>query len=445
MLRENARVLAVLRLFFDMLCVGLSFLLAWHIRFEMNIFTKEAHLPLSDYASVLYTGMVIFACLQYFSSMYESRRMGTAEREVFQCLKNSAITLLLFLAGLFFFKKADYSRLFVIIFTVMLFFTTSVQRITVKFILKFFRRLGYNIKNLVVVGNGPATEDFIKAINLNKDMGYKVFAVFEDCRNLGEFLLEHEIDEVIISLDESKIKETPDIINICEYCGVKSSIIPYYIKYAPSTPKTDRIEDIILINTRYIPLDNIFNNFVKRIFDIVVSMVSLIILSPVFLTVSILIKKQSDGPVFFKQERVGFNGKTFNIYKFRSMKTGTKTDAWTVKDDDRVSEIGKFLRRHNIDELPQLINIFLGQMSLVGPRPEQVHFVDKFKDEIPKYMLKHRVRPGLTGWAQVNGLRGDTSISERIKYDLFYIENWTFMFDIKIILMTLFKGNKNAY
>ena len=184
--------------------------------------------------------------------------------------------------------------------------------------------------------------------------------------------------------------------------------------------------------------------------DVVGALIALVLASPVMLVVSVLIKLTSRGPLIDKQERVGLHNKTFRMYKFRSMEMQSpekEKKAWTVKDDPRVTGIGRFMRRTSIDELPQLINILKGDMSLVGPRPERPFFVEKFREEIPRYMVKHQVRPGLTGWAQVNGYRGDTSIRKRIEYDLYYIENWTVGLDIKIILMTFFKGfiNKNAY
>ena len=445
MLKENARVLTLLRFCFDMLCVALSFICAWYIKFEWNIFVKEPHLPLKEYSVLLYAGLIIFALMQYFSSMYESRRMGGALSEIKICFKNSLVVLAVILAGLFFFKKADYSRVFTFVFVMLIFIFTSVQRMIVKGVLRAFRYFGYNIKHLVVVGKGPKTQDFINAIKLHRDMGYEIFDVIESYKNLEEILDKNAIDEVVISLSDSESSEIPKIINICEYCGVKASIIPSYTKYAPSKPKTDSIDDIILINTRYIPLDNIFYSSIKRIIDIILSLAGIIISSPLLLGIAIGIKATSKGKVLFCQERVGFNSQNFTIYKFRTMKSNTSNDGWTVKNDDRVTKLGKFLRKSNLDELPQLFNVLKGDMSLVGPRPEQVHFVEKFRDEIPKYMLKHRVRPGITGWAQVNGLRGDTSIEERIKKDLYYIENWSLSLDVKICIMTLFKGNKNAY
>ena len=205
-----------------------------------------------------------------------------------------------------------------------------------------------------------------------------------------------------------------------------------------------------VINIRYVPLTNTLNWVSKRAVDIAGAFLGILISSPVMLLAALAVRLTSRGPVIFKQERVGLHNKTFKMYKFRTMEVQKPTSeqkAWTVKGDPRVTKVGKFLRCTSLDELPQLFNILMGEMSLVGPRPERPLFVEKFKEEIPRYMIKHQVRPGLTGWAQVNGYRGDTSIRKRIEYDLFYIENWTMSMDFKIMFLTLFKGfvNKNAY
>lgn len=205
-----------------------------------------------------------------------------------------------------------------------------------------------------------------------------------------------------------------------------------------------------VINIRYVPLTNTINWVAKRTVDIIGSTLGIILSSPIMIAAAIAVKCSGDGPVIFKQERVGLHNKTFKMYKFRTMemqKPSAEQKGWTVKDDPRVTKAGKILRKTSLDELPQLFNILMGEMSLVGPRPERPQFVDKFKEEIPRYMVKHQVRPGLTGWAQVNGYRGDTSIRKRIEYDLYYIENWSMAFDIRIMFLTIFKGfiNKNAY
>ncbi|MCI7814113.1 MAG: exopolysaccharide biosynthesis polyprenyl glycosylphosphotransferase, partial [Robinsoniella sp.] len=205
-----------------------------------------------------------------------------------------------------------------------------------------------------------------------------------------------------------------------------------------------------VINIRHVPLTNTFNNFIKRVMDLAGALCATVLFSPVMLLTAIMIKLTSPGPLIFKQERVGKHNKTFYMYKFRSMEVQKEQDerqAWTVKNDPRVTGIGKFIRKTSIDELPQLFNVLKGEMSLVGPRPERPQFVEKFREEIPRYMIKHQVRPGMTGWAQVNGYRGNTSIRKRIEYDLYYIENWTIGLDIKILFLTIFRGfvNKNAY
>ena len=205
-----------------------------------------------------------------------------------------------------------------------------------------------------------------------------------------------------------------------------------------------------MIHIRYVPLTDSFNAFLKRAMDIVVGFIATILFSPLMLIVALLIKLTSPGPVIYSQERVGRHNKTFNMYKFRSMEVqqpSAEQKKWTTPGDPRVTPVGKFIRKTSIDELPQLWNVLKGDMSLVGPRPERPFFVERFKEDIPRYMIKHQVRPGMTGWAQVNGYRGDTSIKKRIEHDLYYIENWSIGFDFKILFLTVFKGfiNKNAY
>ncbi|MCI9339663.1 MAG: exopolysaccharide biosynthesis polyprenyl glycosylphosphotransferase [Dorea sp.] len=205
-----------------------------------------------------------------------------------------------------------------------------------------------------------------------------------------------------------------------------------------------------MVNIRHVPLSNALNAFLKRGVDLFGAITALLIFSPVMAVTAVLVKMTSPGPLIFRQERIGYQNRPFLMYKFRSMvvqDAGREKGGWTTQNDPRVTKVGKFIRKTSIDELPQLFNVLKGNMSMVGPRPERPQFVEKFSEEIPRYRVKHQVRPGLTGWAQVNGYRGDTSIRKRIEYDLYYIENWTLGFDFKIIFLTFFKGfvNKNAY
>ena len=241
-----------------------------------------------------------------------------------------------------------------------------------------------------------------------------------------------------------------EIVNLCEKSGVHTKFIPDYNSLIPGKPYTEDLGGLPVINIRYVPLSNTLNAVAKRAVDIVGSLCGLIVTSPLLLIVAILIRATSKGPIIFSQERIGQHNHAFKMYKFRTMYVQDTTEekkGWTTKNDPRVTKVGRILRKTSIDELPQLFNILIGDMSLVGPRPERPQYVEKFKEEIPRYMIKHQVRPGLTGWAQINGYRGDTSIRKRIEYDIYYIENWSMSFDFKIMFLTIFKGfiNENAY
>ena len=267
---------------------------------------------------------------------------------------------------------------------------------------------------------------------------------------LEQILENNRLDEIAITLALREYYKLKRIVAICEKSGVHTKFVPDYNDIIPTRPYTEDLLGLPVVNIRHVPLTNSFNMICKRAMDIVGAIVAIIIFSPVMLVTAVLVKTTSKGPLIYKQERVGLHNQTFQMYKFRSMEVqSAKSEkrAWTVRDDPRVTKVGRVIRKTSIDELPQLFNILKGDMSLVGPRPERPFFVEKFREEIPRYMVKHQVRPGLTGWAQVNGYRGDTSIKKRIEYDLYYIENWTMGLDIKILFLTFFKGfvNKNAY
>ena len=322
------------------------------------------------------------------------------------------------------------------------------------------------MKHMILVGYSRAGEEYIDRIMANPQWGYVVCGILDDkvprgttykgVKVLGEIdnlliiLPENRMDEIAITLSLADYDRLEQIVDWCEKSGVHTKFIPDYNSLIPSRPYTEDILGLPVINIRYVPLTNTLNWWLKRIIDFIGALAAIILFSPVMIGAAIAIKCTSKGPVLFKQERIGLHNKPFQMYKFRSMVQQTDEEekkGWTVKDDPRVTKVGAFLRKTSLDELPQLFNILKGDMSLVGPRPERPQFVEKFKEEIPRYMIKHQVRPGMTGWAQVNGYRGDTSIRKRVEYDIYYIENWTLGMDIKILFMTLFIGfvNKNAY
>ena len=340
------------------------------------------------------------------------------------------------------------------------------SRYIIRRILKTNRKKGRNIKHTVFIGFSTSAAAYIDRIKSNPQWGLKVHGIFDDLvsdnfeyrgikkigtlSDLAAYLEKTSLDEVAITLNLNEYHKLEQIVAICEKSGVHTKFVPDYYNFISTNPYTEDLDGLPVINIRNVPLTNTMNKLIKRLIDIIGSIIALILFSPIMLIVAILVKKSSPGPIIFAQERIGLGNKPFKMYKFRSMGVqDPKKEAkeWTTKNDVRVTPVGRVIRKTSLDELPQFWNVLKGDMSLIGPRPERPLFVEKFKEEIPRYMIKHQVRPGLTGWAQVNGFRGDTSIKKRIEYDLYYIENWTMGLDFKILFLTFFKGfvNKNAY
>ena len=345
-------------------------------------------------------------------------------------------------------------------------FFTSAERYFLRKILSLLRKNGFNQKHIILVGYSPVSDRFIDLCKKNPDWGYHIYGIVDDLAETGTsykdvsvigrinsldtLLSGNTIDEIAITLPLAAYEKLPGIVSICEKSGVHTKFIPDYQDIIHSKPIAEDMDGLPIINIRNVPLTDPMNALLKRMIDIVGALVGIILFSPLMLIVAALIKLSSPGPVIFKQERVGLHNRPFMMFKFRSMgvqKDEDEKKAWTVEGDPRVTGIGKIIRKTSIDELPQFFNVLRGDMSLVGPRPERTQFVEMFKEQIPRYMIKHQVRPGMTGWAQVNGFRGDTSIPGRINCDLWYIENWSFGLDIKILFLTVWKGfvNKNAY
>lgn len=360
----------------------------------------------------------------------------------------------------------DYSRKMLFVFFCVNVVAEIGFRNVLRWILRKYRKQGYNQKHILLVGYSRAAEGYLDRVVTHPEWGYIVKGILADNKpegeeyrgikilggtdKLAEILPQNQLDEIVITLGLAEYHKLGRIVNMCEKSGVHTKFVPDYNNIIPTKPYTEDLMGMPVINIRRVPLNNMLNAVAKRCVDIFGALVAIILFSPVMLVTSIIIKVTSPGPLIFKQERIGKHNRPFYMYKFRSMVVQDEKDekkGWTTKNDPRVTPIGRFIRKTSIDELPQLFNILIGDMSLVGPRPERPQFVEKFKEEIPRYMIKHQVRPGLTGWAQVNGYRGDTSIQKRIEFDLYYIENWTMGFDFKIIFLTFFKGfiNRNAY
>ena len=467
MIIDNQKQFSRFHMLIDILVISFSYVLAWAIRF-VGPFANTAVRAKSfrDFMLLLLLIIPGYLLLYQAFSLYTPLRMQGRRLVLSNVIQANTLGLLIIIAILYVIEEHDYSRLTFFIFYVINVILECGFRMTVFYILRNLRKKGYNQKQVLLVGYSRAAGEYIERIKENPQWGYVVRGILDDnvpagteyrgvkvlgrIANLMVILPNSNLDEIAITLGLNEYYRLEEIVGLCEKSGVHTKFIPDYNNIIPTKPYTEDIQGLPVINIRYVPLSNTFNAMVKRAMDVVGALVALVLASPVMLVVSVLIKLTSRGPLIYKQERVGLHNKTFRMYKFRSMEMQSpekEKKAWTVKDDPRVTGIGRFMRRTSIDELPQLINILKGDMSLVGPRPERPFFVEKFREEIPRYMVKHQVRPGLTGWAQVNGYRGDTSIRKRIEYDLYYIENWTVGLDIKIILMTFFKGfiNKNAY
>lgn len=467
MIKDNQKYFNRLHLLLDILIIELSYILSWFLKFKTSLFDHTGdRLSFNSYMMAMW-GIVPGYILLYLAfHMYTSKRVQGRRLEVGNIIKANVLGLMIFLAVLYITREAHFSREMLFIFFVINVFCETGMRMFIRIILHFMRKSGFNMRHILLVGYSRAAEAYIDRIRTFPQWGYQIHGILDDNVPVGtdyngakvlgktdillDLLAQNNLDEIAITLGLSEYSKLEKLVNMCEKSGVHTQFVPDYNNIIPSRPYTEDLMGLPVVNIRYVPLSNTFNAMIKRFIDIVGSFFGIILLSPLLIVISCLVKFTSKGPLIFKQERVGLRNEPFMMYKFRTMKVQEASEekkAWTVKNDPRVTGIGKFLRRTSLDELPQLFNILKGEMSIVGPRPERPFFVEKFKEEIPRYMIKHQVRPGLTGWAQINGYRGDTSIRKRIDCDLYYIENWTLGLDFKIMFLTIFKGfiNKNAY
>ena len=469
MIKDNQKYFNRLHLVLDAVVVAASYMLAWYLKFASPFSNSDPSvgaLSMGTYFEMLI--VIVPGCLMlyYAFNLYTAKRATVHKYEILNIFQANTVGLIILMAGWYMVSQIHFSRLMMGYFYVLNIIFTTLGRSLIRILLQYFREKGYNLKYILLVGYSRAAEEYINRINGNPQWGYVVRGILDDSvpsgtlykgvkvlgriGNLSYILPQSKLDEIAITLSLKDYDHLEHIVDMCEKSGVHTKFIPDYNSLFPSRPYTEDLMGLPVINIRHVPLSNTLNWIAKRIVDVITALAGLVISSPVMLAAAIAVGCTSRGPVIFKQERIGLHNKPFRMYKFRTMevqKPSREVQGWTTKNDPRVTRVGRFLRRTSIDELPQLFNILMGDMSVVGPRPERPQFVEKFKEEIPRYMVKHQVRPGLTGWAQINGYRGDTSIKRRIEYDIFYIENWTMSFDIKIMFLTIFKGfiNKNAY
>jgi len=464
-IKDNQKYFNRLHVVMDGGIILISYLLAYYIRLESGLFPQEIVEGMAMREYMLMIGIIVpyYLVLYAIFQLYTPKRVQGRRLELSNIVKANTVGLMIFIAGLYMLRLMEFSRQMMFIFYAINIFLETLGRNMIRSVLRSLRRKGFNMKHILLVGYSRAAEGYIDRINANPQWGYIVRGILDDhveagtvykgvkvlgcIDNLNIILPENKLDEIAVTLSITQYARLEEIVNMCEKSGVHTKFIPDYNHIIPTKPYTEDLLGLPVINIRNVPLTNTVNIVIKRIVDIIGSLVALVLFCPIMLITAIAVKCSSPGPIFYSQERVGLHNRPFKMYKFRSMAATEVKNGWTTKNDPRVTKVGKFIRKTSIDELPQLYNVLRGDMSLVGPRPERPFYVEKFKEEIPRYMVKHQVRPGMTGWAQVNGYRGDTSIRKRIDCDLYYIENWTIGLDFKILFLTFFKGfiNKNAY
>ena len=472
MIKNNQQHFNRLHVVFDAIVVVLSYAFAWWLKFASGIVDREIGvLSFEFYMKALILIVPLYLFLYYAFNLYAPKRVQGRRLELSNIIMANTIGILIVFAGFFLVLSysedaKNFSRSMFVYFYVINIVFEEIERLFIRAFLRSIRRRGYNQKHILLVGYSKAAEQYIDRIKQNPQWGYDVQGILDDniargtiykgvkvigsIGNLEYILPQNKLDEIAITLGLEEYYKLSKIVAECEKSGVHTKFIPDYGNIIPTRPYTEDLLGLPVINIRYVPLSNTFNALIKRLTDIIGAVICIIVFSPVMLISAILVKTTSQGPLIFKQERVGLHNKPFKMYKFRTMYVQTEEEekkGWTQKNDPRVTRVGAILRKTSLDEFPQLFNVLKGDMSLVGPRPERPQYVEKFREEIPRYMIKHQVRPGMTGWAQVNGYRGDTSIQKRIECDLYYIENWTLGLDFKILFLTVFKGfiNKNAY
>lgn len=455
-IRKNQRFLNFLNITSDAFLLFASYSLAMFVR--VDVLGGDVRLPLTSWPYQLMAAGCALAVVfvYYILKMYSSYRLKSAPGEVLKVMLVNGIAALAVMAFFYISRITEFPRLAVFLFWLFSSLLVITKRTVCWAILRHYRSLGYNQKHVAVVGNGHLAKQYIMDILANPHQGITIDGYISGVekpelgRCLGRYedlesiLDRYELDELVVALEPHETQFMKPVLAAADKEGIRLGLIPFYNDYIPPHPTIDVIGKSRLIDMRSTPLDSLGWSMVKRSMDVVGSLVLIILLSPVMLFAAIGVRLSSPGPILFRQERVGKGKKPFTMYKFRSMAVSDSAQTgWSTASDPRKTRFGSFIRKFSIDELPQFFNVLFGDMSLVGPRPEIPYHVRHFKEEVPLYLVRQQVRPGITGWAQVNGLRGDTSIEDRVVYDIWYIENWSLMLDIKILLKTVFGGMIN--
>ncbi len=436
MLKAHSRLLEHLALAGDLCLIAACWVSAYAIRFHLLRVTDVP--PFRDYALQLVPVLIVWGFAFHAFDLYRPSRLGSHLSEWFDVAKASTLGVLVLVAIMTFaFRGYDYSRLVIAFFLVQSVVVVSLARAAFREVLRFARRRGYNQRYAIVVGGGEPAVEVLRVLRRRPDVGIRVLGLLSDkaetpgvdAPRLGG------LEDIRAVLDRQQVDIVFIALDVFGLASLRGGV--------------EEFESIPFVHLRESPLYG-WNRVAKRVLDLIVGGGALVLAAPVMLAIATALKLVSRGPVLYRQERMGLDGQRFRMLKFRTMRVDAERETgpvWARPDDSRRTRLGAFLRRWSLDELPQLWNVLRGEMSLVGPRPERPSFVEEFRRRVPGYMLRHKVKAGITGWAQINGWRGQTSIEKRIEYDLYYIERWSLGLDLKILLLTFWSGfrNRNAY
>ena len=450
----------------DVGVVVFAWLCAYWIRFGEYIPFPKGKPPFSDYLWFIPFLVVIWAACLHIGGVYTPMRSDSRFNAYFRIFKASVYAIVMTMSAAFFYREYSYSRVAMAIFYALSVTGLVFSHLIVRAVLRELRRRGYNQRYALIVGGGELAQSLAETFARHPESGMALVGLLsEDPADVGktyhgykvigvagqvkEMIGAHRIDQVFIAYPHGSYGLMEDTLSSLADETVDIKLAPDVTQFIRLNSSVEDFDGFPIVSLSESPMYG-WNKIIKSAFDHIFSMIFLVIWSPVMALIAIAIKLDSRGPILYTQERMSMGGDPFTIYKFRTMHEDAevKTGAvWAKRGDDRTTRVGRILRQMSLDELPQLFNVAMGNMSLVGPRPERPVFVEGFKKNIPKYMLRHKMKAGITGWAQVNGLRGNTSLEKRVEYDLYYIENWSLLFDLKILWLTLWKGfiNKHAY
>ncbi|HEX6087375.1 MAG TPA: undecaprenyl-phosphate glucose phosphotransferase [Thermoanaerobaculia bacterium] len=469
MIETKHRTLASVYLVNDALASNLAMLTAWFLRFNLEVIplTKGPQ-EFATYVKLLPIVTIVFPLAFAVQGLYRIRPTRSKAEEWLSVAAGSVVATII-LSGVLLWVRigsadSHYSRATLAMFMVMAMFLVMLGRTIVRAIVERRHRAGKDLDRVLIAGNGELARAVVERMNAHRDrLGFRIVgylrngdpAELPDLECLGtiadaeEVVKKHKVDHVFVALPHASSSAMMALLDRLTRNLTAIHVVPDLLQFMVLRSRVEDLDGLPTINLSETPLEG-WSRFVKRGFDLVVAGTALLLLSPVMLLVALAIWIEDGLPVFYTQVRMGLDGKPFEMVKFRSMRVGAENETgavWAAKDDPRRTKTGRFIRAWSLDELPQLWNVLVGDMSVIGPRPERPEFVEQFRAEFPHYMLRHKVRAGMTGWAQVHGWRGNTSIRMRIEHDLYYIENWSLLLDLKILALTVVHGlrHENAY